>query len=44
MKKLIILDENDPNHEQKKNQYKSAKKMLGSLARLYLWINKNFIN
>lgn len=44
MKKLIVLDENDPYHKEKKIQYKSAKKMLGNLARFYLWINKKFIN
>lgn len=44
MKKLIVLDENDPHHKEKKIQYKSAKKLLGNLARFYLWINKKFIN
>ena len=44
MEKLRVLNEDDPNYENKKKLYKKAKAKLGRCASLYLWINKKYVN
>jgi hypothetical protein len=44
MDKLPVLNEEDPNYEIKKRMYKKVKGKLGRCSRLYLWINKNYVN
>lgn len=44
MEKLHMLNEEDPNYEIKKRNYKKAKAKLGRCSRFYLWVNKNYVN
>lgn len=44
MDKLYVLNEEDPNYELKSKIYEKARKKLGRCARLYLWINGNYVN
>jgi hypothetical protein len=44
MQTLRLLNEEDIYYERKKNSYKKIKNSLPVLAKLYLWINKKFVN
>ena len=44
MEKLHVLNEDDPNYEIKQKLFNKASGKLGRCARLYLWINENYVN
>jgi hypothetical protein len=44
MEKLHVLNEDDPNYEIKHKLFTKATSKLGTLARLYMWVNESYVN